>query len=425
MFRWPIAVLLSAVVWSMAPARAGELKSGIATTLITQEEAISLALKASAAVGSRKEMIAGAEAGVRQSGVLPNPEINAELENFAGSGPFRSLDDSELTLGLTQRLERSRKREGRVAVAEVERDIAAIEHDRTRLDTVLEARRAYVDVGAATLLLEIAQVRLDSAKQIEAMAARRVRAARDPITVKLRAEIQTAQARSEMESAALVLQTAKKRLSSLWGDPGAAFRVETSALLALPESSAQLAANASPDIRVSEAAARRADSKFQLENANAASDVSVGLGVRRFESGGDLAGVISFSMPLAIFDTNQGNIERADAERRAAALDVQHVKLEQEREVLTLQGQIASARAEVVVVRSELLPRTYEALKAARHGYDAGAFSYLELSESQRTLNELRSREVEALRQLHFALAGLDRLSGRMTFAATNQGQQQ
>ena len=419
MFRWIFAVLVSAAVWSLAYAHADEADAPAAKR-ITLEQAIARALSASASVGSRQEMIAGAEAGVRQSSVGPNPEINAELENFAGSGPFKSLNDSELTLGLSQRIERSGKREGRVAVAEVERDIATFERDRARLDAALEARRAYVDVSAATVLLEIAQVRLESAKQIESMATRRVRAARDPITVKLRAEIQTVQARNEYESAGRALQTAKKRLGSLWGEPGAMFSVETSSLLTLPEHHAQPVPDASPDMRVSEAAARRAESKFELENANARSDVSVGLGVRRFESGGDLAGVVSLSMPLAIFDTNQGNIERADAERRAANFEVLHARRELERETLTLQGDVAKARAEATVIRSELLPRAEAALKAARQGYDAGAFSYLELSDSQRAINELRAREIEVLRQLHFALAGLDRLSGRLTVASSN-----
>lgn len=423
MFRWIFAVLVSAAVWSLPYARSEETGAG-APTRITLEEAIARALSASASVGSRQEIIAGAEAGVRQSGVRPNPEIKAELENVAGSGPYKGLNDSELTLGLSQRIERSGKREGRVAVAEMDRDIATIEHDRARLDTALAARRAYVDVSAASVLLDIAQVRLESAKQIETMAVRRVSAARDPITVRLRAEIQTAQARNECESAGLALQTAKKRLGALWGDPGTAFSVDTSALRSLPDG-AQPPSGASPDVRVSEAAARRAASKFELENANASSDFSVGLGVRRFESGGDLAGVVSISVPLAIFDTNQGNIERADAERRAADLEVLHARRELERETLTLEGEIARTRAEATVIRNELLPRAEAALKAARHGYDAGAFSYLELSESQRTLNELRAREVEVLRQLHFALAGLDRLSGRLTVAPSDQGQQQ
>lgn len=417
MFRWAFAALLSAAVLSLAFARADNLDRQV-----TLEEAIARALNASAAIQSREELIAGAEAGVRQSGVLPNPEIDFELENFAGSGSFKDLDDSELTFGVSQRIERSGKRDSRVAVAQVERDLAAIERDRARLDVVLEARRGFIDVGVATIMLDITKHRLDSAKQIEAMAVRRVRAARDPITVKLRAELQTAEANSAFEQAVRAVQTAKKKLASLWGEPDALFGVDTSTLLSVPGDEVPRLAEDAPDLRASEAAARRAASKVDLENANARSDLSVGLGVRRFENGGDLAGVVSVSVPLAIFDTNQDNIERAAAERRAADFDLINARRELEREALTLQGEIAGARAEAVVIRRELLPRAEEASRAARRGYDAGAFSYFELSETQRTLNELRTREIEALQRLHVALAGLDRLLGRTVAATTEQG---
>jgi outer membrane protein, heavy metal efflux system len=413
MSRWTYAALVCAVLWCAPAAFAGDVAPSTGVKPITLKEAIARALDASAAVKAREERVGGAEAGVRQSGVLPNPEIDVELENFAGSGPFKDLDDSELTLGVSQRIERGGKRDGRVAVAQFDRDIAAIERDTARLDAAAEARRAFYEVSAGTALVKVRKAGLDSAREIEAMAIRRVRSARDPVTVKLRAEIQTAEAKGAYDRAVLALETAKRKLASLWGDPAATFSVDDAALFVVPEGDATAPSGASPDIKIKEATARRAAAKVELENANARSDVSVGLGVRRFENGGDLAGVLSLSVPLAIFDVNQGNIDQAAAERRAADLEVIEAQRVAEREALSLRNDVTSARAEALAIRSELLPRAEEALRAARRGYDLGAFSYLELSESQRTLNEIRAREVEVLRDLQFALAALDRLASR------------
>ncbi|MEQ1867988.1 MAG: TolC family protein, partial [Micropepsaceae bacterium] len=266
MSRWTYAALFSVAVLSLVNVRAAEPP-------VSLNEAVTRALNASATVKSREELIGGADAGVRQSGALPNPEVQVELENFAGSGPFRNLDDSELTLGVSQRIERSGKRDGRVAVAKAERDIAAIERDKARLDVALEARRSYFDVSAATVLLDAAKTRLAAASQIEAMAVRRVNAARDPITVKLRAEIQTAEARGAYDRATLTLQSAKSKLASLWGDAGASFSVDAKALFSTPKVSMEAQQDAAPDLKASEAAARRAASRFALENANARSDV--------------------------------------------------------------------------------------------------------------------------------------------------------
>lgn len=407
-----------------APAVRADGKTHTGSGPITVDEAVDRALQNAPSLQARDALSAGAEATVRQSGALPNPGVEVELENFAGSGPFKDLDDSELTFALSQRIERGGKRSGRVAVAEAERDVAAIEREKTRLDVIVEARRAFYDACAAAALARIAKQTLDDAKQIEAMAARRVRSARDPATVKLRAEIQSARAKAAYDRAQVSLHTAKRKLAAMWRDPETAFDVDASALSAARDGDVRWDAASALDIQASEAAARRAASQVELEVANGTPDVSIGVGIRRFEAGGDLAGLVSLSMPLAVFDTNQGGIERAAAERRAAELAVAEAKRTVERDAQALLAETVNARAEATVIRTALLPRAEEALRTARRGYDAGAFSYLELSESMRTLTELRTREIEVLRDLHFALAALERLSGRAPVATNDQGQE-
>jgi outer membrane protein, heavy metal efflux system len=174
-----------------------------------------------------------------------------------------------------------------------------------------------------------------------------------------------------------------------------------------------------------EIAARRAAAKVELEEANARSDVSVGLGVRRFEHGGHLAGVVTFSMPLAIFDGNEGAIARAKAERRAAELDAADAKLRYETALVVLEEEAVRSRTELDALRKEMLPRAKSALAAARRGYGLGAFSYLEIAEAQRILAELSAREVVAFRTLHTAYASLDRLSGAAGAYVPEQGEKQ
>jgi cobalt-zinc-cadmium efflux system outer membrane protein len=87
-----------------------------------------------------------------------------------------------------------------------------------------------------------------------------------------------------------------------------------------------------------------------------------------------------------------------------------------------LEEEVVRSRVELDAIRKELLPRAKAALAAARRGYDAGAFGYQEIAESQRTLNDLAAREVSALRALHIAHASLNRLAGRLVAAPSNQG---
>ncbi|MEQ1864097.1 MAG: TolC family protein [Micropepsaceae bacterium] len=424
MFRCITVALVGVAAWSLVQAAMAEPAAGTRLRGVTLEEAIARALDASPGLRAKDELVAGADAQVRQSGVWPNPTVEAELENFGGSGRFSDLDESELTLAVTQRIERGGKRAGRSSVAEADRDAAALERERMRLGVIFDARKAFVELFAAQAALDNAKVRLKAASEIEAMAARRVNAARDPVTVKLRTEIQTAEARTARDQAERDLHNAKRTMALLWGEPDTEFAIDATSLKVPPDAKGQ-PAQTSLDIEARQIAVRRAEARLHLEQANARSDVSVGVGVRRFENGGDLAGVLTVSMPLAIFDGNASNIDRAAAEHRAAELDVADIKQRHLAAIVRLEEEVARSRAELDAVRNELLPRAKSALAAARRGYDAGAFSYQEVAEAQRVLNELMGREVAALRTLHIAHADLDRTNGRLSGAPSHQGTKQ
>ena len=81
---------------------------------------------ASPRLAEARARLEAAEARARQAGVGPNPEIGLVVENFGGSGPYRSFRSTETTLQISQRLELGGKRSARRAVVGAERDFAAI-----------------------------------------------------------------------------------------------------------------------------------------------------------------------------------------------------------------------------------------------------------------------------------------------------------
>jgi outer membrane protein, heavy metal efflux system len=422
MFRCITVALVCVAAWGMVQAASAEPAASSRTRAITLEEAVARALDAAPSLKARQELVTAAQAQVRQSDALPNPTLDVELENFAGSDRFEDFEQSELTLGVRQRIERGGKVTGRHAVATAEHQAAALESERTRASVAFDARKAFIEVFASSAALDAAEARLKAAAQIERMATRRVSAARDPVTVRLRAEIQTAEARTARDQALHDLHNARRTLGLLWGEPDAAFDIDDRSLRSAPAERPKRAESSSAEVRAREIAARRAQARLDLERANAYGDVSVGVGVRRFESGGELAGVLSVSVPLSVLDDNQGNIDRAAAESRAAELDVADARQRHAIAVVGFEEEADRSRAELDMLRKELLPRAKSALAAARHGFDAGAFGYQEIAEAQRILNELNGREIAALRQLHLAHANLDRLSGRADEPSSDQG---
>jgi len=52
-----------------------------------------------------------------------------------------------------------------------------------------------------------------------------------------------------------------------------------------------------------------------------------------------------------------------------------------------------------------LVPKAREAYDVSKAGYDAGRFSWFELIGAQQHLTDIRVRNIEALRDAHFARA--------------------
>ena len=101
------------------------------TGVLTLRQALALALLRNPELASAAWEVRAGEARTLQAGLLPNPEVGVEVENFAGSGEFRGVDAAETTVALSQVIELGGKRLRRARVAALERDLAAWEYEGT------------------------------------------------------------------------------------------------------------------------------------------------------------------------------------------------------------------------------------------------------------------------------------------------------
>ena len=91
------AALLAATACA-AVAQAQDRASPGAERLFTLDDAV-------AAAGGRAPLVEAAQAAVAASraartvaGLRPNPSIETDIENFAGTGPYRRFDETETTI---------------------------------------------------------------------------------------------------------------------------------------------------------------------------------------------------------------------------------------------------------------------------------------------------------------------------------------
>lgn len=391
------------------------------STPLTLRDAVGLAVNADPGLRAAGAGVDAARGGVQQARTRPNPELSTEVENFNGRGDLRGFQGAETTFSLAQELELGGQRSARVKLADRELHGAELERLLRGLDLIRDVQTAYYDALAAEETALIERERLKTAEALSASVARRVAAARDPLMAGARAQAGLAEARIAVTRALAEVATARGRLAVLLGlGDDQAFALDRAAY-AVPQAidhNHDLPTDASPDLARLAAQREQRDAAARLERSLSYRNPKLSLGYRRFEDrSGDGALVAGFSIPLGVFDRNQGAIARAQAERRRAEFDLEAGRRVITGEFAALQRALASDAAAVRSTEEDVIPQAQRALSLAQEGYDRGAFSYLDVLEAQRALSDARQRRVDLLRTFHANEAALDRLSARFAEA--------
>ena len=386
-----------------------------AESTIHLEEAIHKALNTSPRL---KAIAAGklAMEGERlQAGLWQNPEVGIEAENIAGSDDYKGFRSAEVTYGVSQTIEIGGKRSARIDAANQSVTLAGYDQEAAKLDLIRDVTLAYMEAVAAQEALSLTSDQMTLASEVLETVTERVNAAREPFIQKSKAEVTMATSTIAFEKAQRQLVAAKQALAVLWGETTYDYSLDGSAFFNITEPKRFDPASESwkqtPDFARWESEIARSKAEHALEKANAIPDPSIDAGVRDFRESGDQAFVLGVSLPIPVLNRNQGNIEkarqnisRAESERDEAALNLRA-------NLTKIQQELETSYFQAVALHQTILPAAEDAFKQSREGYGLGKFSYLEVLDAQRTLNDTRSEYHETLKDYHRSRAELERLT--------------
>lgn len=384
---------------------------------VTLDEAIAKAIEAAPSMRANEAAVAAAQAGRKQASVRPNPTVTVENENFAGTGPYSVLGQAEITATYSQTIERGGKRDARIGVAEGEIGVAEAAARIARLDLAAQVERAFIDVIIAREVMRIAEFRLTTELGIEREALRRVRGYKDPLFVETRAAARVAQARIDLRQAQARLVAAKRLLASFWGGDGAS----TEALGNLTWLTRDRGTLAAADQSLAEAEIGRSRAMVALEQTRSKQDYTVSGGFRYLRGTGDVAVVAGVSIPWGRFDSNQGGIERAQAERQRAEFVAEAQRLGRLRRLASLNADADAARERADAIMREVWPRAIRTLEQVREGYNRGGFTFRDVQDAADAILQVQDQWLEAVTQYRDLQTEIDRLTGR--FDAVAQGE--
>jgi cobalt-zinc-cadmium efflux system outer membrane protein len=166
-----------------------------------------------------------------------------------------------------------------------------------------------------------------------------------------------------------------------------------------------------PDLLRFASEARLREAELRLAQAQARANIALGLGVRRLEESGDNALVAGFSMPLSVFDRNQGNIRQAEVRRLQSDAQREAALARTRAALYAIYQEVTSARDRAEALRNDAIPQAQTALDETQSGYERGRFSFLELLTAQQELLEVRAGVIEAAYDYHRLLSELERIT--------------
>ena len=386
------------------------------TGVITLRQALSLALMKNPELSAFSWEVRSGEARMLQACLRPNPELEIEAEEFGGTDELSGFDSAATTLQLSQLIELGGKRSKRVKVAVLERDLAGWDYETKRLEVFTEVTKVFVEVLAAQEELALTEELVRLSEQVSNTVSERVKAGKVSPLEETKAKVTLSMSRINLEKAKRNLKIIRKRLSATWGSTAPTFKkVDGQFDLVLPipsfnQVSKHIAQN--PDIARWLVEIKQRKAVIELEKANRTPDLTIGGGMQRFNETGDNSFVFGISIPLTLFDRNQGgileakyNLAKAQEERKATEVWV-HTRLSEAYQSL------ASFFTEAMALKNDVLPAAQQAFDAANEGYQQGKFGYLEVLDAQRTLFEVKEQSIKALSSYHQAKAEVERLIG-------------
>jgi cobalt-zinc-cadmium efflux system outer membrane protein len=418
-----ITVLLLAAA---SVAVAGESRPGVETSstttsvvepvgTLTLRQALALALGGSPELAMFDYDIRIAEAKLLQAGLRPNPETSIESENIGGSGELSGASGAERTLQLGQLIELAGKRRKRVVEARLGRVLAEFDYEVKKREVFLDTHQAFIEVLAGQRAVAVNQEIVELTESVLPDIQRRIEAGKTSTIEETRSNVSVATARIGLEQARREMLAARHRLAAQWGSTKPRFASavgnleDAPPIASLDELSSRLADNPRVARFGTELAQR--DATLARERAAAVPDVTLHGGVRQFAQSDTGAFVVGASIPIPLFNRNQGNI-------RAAREQIGKTKAERLAVQATISAELAeayhavqAARAQIDLFRNTVLPESEKALQTITEGYNAGRFSYLEFLDVQRSLVTARQQYLQALVSHQQAVARVESLT--------------
>jgi cobalt-zinc-cadmium efflux system outer membrane protein len=407
-------IILLAALGAVAPARLNgqppQAEVYPIPSRLTLEQAVRLAVGRSPSLAAARNELDALEGDSLSARQRLNPAVTFGEEDFPVRGnPGRFFGAQELTLRFDYEVERGGRRQLRTESARQAVETQRFLYQDQVRRVQLEVRRAFSGIVLAKSNLEISRSILEQAERMIDL--NRVRLKQGDISALdlNRIEAEKLRFQDDVFQADLMLRNSRAALLALLNAPDLSQELEVDGVLPVgdpvmeaglpPEAPLIELLRGALDKRPEMASAlqqkARADTETQLQRAMRSPNVTVGGGYKR--SGVDNSFVLGVSVPLQIFNRNEGGILRAEAERRRAVNLESALQKQIQLEVQQAYNALEINRQRVKYIREQHLGKAESTSKVTLTAYNLGSATLIDYLDAQRTYRDAMRTYNQAL----------------------------
>lgn len=368
---------------------------------LTLAEAIRLAVTRNPSLAAVRNEVEALQGDSVAASRRLNPAVTLEEADLPlRANPGRFFGTQEISLRFDYEIERGGRRQLRTKSAQqaVEAQKLAFQDQVRQIE--LEVKRAFSRIVLAKSNLETSRSILVQAERMIEL--NRVRLEQGDISALdlNRIEVEKLRFQDDVFQADLMLRNSKNSLLALLNGPDLSQDVDVVGTLPVTDQTPEvglppraprdelfrIALQKRPDIASVLQQKARADTETRLQRAIRSPNLTVGGGYKR--NAVDNSFVIGATLPLQIFNRNQGGILRADAEQRRSANVEAALQKQIQLEVQQAYNAVEINRQRVEYIRTQHLGKAEATSKVTLTSYNLGGATLIDYLDAQRTYRD-------------------------------------
>jgi cobalt-zinc-cadmium efflux system outer membrane protein len=385
------------------------------------DDAIRLALLRNHALQALRSTIQQSMAGEITANLRPNPTLGLDAQFLPIFQPSKFSSDyidqqAQFDAGLGYLFERGKKRQHRLQAAQDQTSVVRSQVSDNERQLIFNVGQQFVDVLLAESMLEFAQQDLVGFQKTVEISQERFHVGDMSEGDFLKIKLQLLQFQSDLAAAKLARLQSLAALRQLLGFESVPNDYDVRGTLDYQPVHADLAGLKSvaainrPDLRAAQQGVVAAESQLALQQANGKMDIT---GTFNYShTAGTNTGAFFYSMPLPLFNRNQGEIARARFAITQAQEQASETTQQVSTDVLQAYENLHTNDQIILLYQGGYVDAAKQSRDISEYAYRKGAASLLDYLDSERTYRANQLAYRQALANYMLALEQMRQATG-------------